>query len=155
MKTLPGTRCLAVAVATPLTPDFRPDIARWLGHIRAILAAGCDGVTIFGTTGEGAEFPVEDRINALNALIAAGIPAGRVVVSVGTAAIADVVRLAEGDYGRVIGQRHVVAVGIFCDAGVAGDCVQAIEPGRLRELPGERMFAATRTQQQDIHVRPL
>jgi 4-hydroxy-tetrahydrodipicolinate synthase len=94
LQTLPGTRCLAVAVATPLTHDFRPDVTRWLSHIRAILAAGCDGVTIFGTTGEGAEFPVEDRINALNALIAAGIPAGRVVVSVGTAAIADVVRLA-------------------------------------------------------------
>ena len=94
VESLPKTRCLAVAVATPLTPDFHPDLPRLLAHISRLLALGCDGVTIFGTTGEGAEFSVEDRTSALQAIITAGIAPGRIVVSAGTASIPDVVRLA-------------------------------------------------------------
>jgi hypothetical protein len=33
--------------------------------------------------------------------------------------------------------------------------MQASEARRLRELPRQRMFAATRPQQQDVHARPL
>lgn len=94
VNTLPSERCLAVAVATPLTPDFHPDVPRLIAHISGLLTAGCDGVTLFGTTGEGAEFSVEDREATLETIIRAGISPGRIVVSAGTASIPDVVRLA-------------------------------------------------------------
>ena len=82
MDGLPKTRCLAVAIATPLTKDFHPDVPRLLARAKALMAAGCDGVTLFGTTGEGPEFSVEDRTATLEALIAAGIPAPRIVVAI-------------------------------------------------------------------------
>jgi len=63
-------------------------------HINALLGARCDGVTLFGTTGEGSEFSVEDRTSVLEALISGGIPAARIIVAIGTASIPDVVQLA-------------------------------------------------------------
>jgi 4-hydroxy-tetrahydrodipicolinate synthase len=60
-----------------------------------LLAAGCDGVTLFGTTGEGAEFSVDDRMRALETVLKAGIPPHCILVSVGALAIPDVVRLAQ------------------------------------------------------------
>lgn len=93
MDGLPGTRCLSVALATPMTGDFHPDAPRLAAHAKALMNAGCDGVTLFGTTGEGAELSVEDRAASLEALIAAGVPAARIIVSVGALPIPDVVRL--------------------------------------------------------------
>lgn len=91
---LPATGCLVVAVTTPVTPDLQPDNALLAARCGELLAAGCDGVTLFGTTGEGTEFSVEDRMAALEAVIEAGIPPPRILVSVGALAIPDVVRLA-------------------------------------------------------------
>ena len=91
---LPRARCLVAAIATPLSPDFRPDQDRLLARAQALMAAGCDGITLFGTTGEGAEFAVADRIAALEALLAAGVPARRLIVSAGALSIPDVARLA-------------------------------------------------------------
>ena len=68
---------------------------------------------------------------------------------------ADGMLRAEIDHRAMIGQRHVVASRMLGDSGVAGDRMQAIEARRLRELPGERMFAAPGPQQQDVHARPL
>jgi len=90
---LPTTDCLLVAVTTPVTPDFHPDAELLLARCNSLLAAGCDGVTLFGTTGEGAEFAVEDRQAALERLIAGGLDPARIIVSVGALAIPDIVRL--------------------------------------------------------------
>ena len=59
-----------------------------------LLGAGCDGVALFGTTGEGTEFSVEDRIEGLDGVIDAGVAPAQFIVSVGALAIPDVVRLA-------------------------------------------------------------
>jgi len=83
-----------VAAATPLTADLHPDIALLTAHIAMLLGAGCDGVALFGTTGEGTEFSVEDRTQGLDGVIAAGVAPGRLIVSVGALAIPDIVRLA-------------------------------------------------------------
>jgi 4-hydroxy-tetrahydrodipicolinate synthase len=91
---LPSARCLVVAIATPLTPGLDPDHGRLAARARALLAAGCDGIALFGTTGEGAVLAAEDRLGALDALLAAGLPPERLIVSVGGAAIPDVARLA-------------------------------------------------------------
>jgi 4-hydroxy-tetrahydrodipicolinate synthase len=91
---LPATDCLMVAAATPLTTDLRPDAALLAAHIEMLRRNGCDGVALFGTTGEGTEFATEDRMTCLEAIVAAGVAPSRVIVSVGALAIPDVVRLA-------------------------------------------------------------
>jgi 4-hydroxy-tetrahydrodipicolinate synthase len=91
---LPSSRCLVAAIATPLGRDFAPDAGRLVRRAGQLLEAGCDGIALFGTTGEGSEFAVADRTAALDALLAGGLPAGRLMVSVGALAIPDVVELA-------------------------------------------------------------
>src|SRR5262245_18474405 len=88
---LPARDCLVVAIATPITETFRPDVALLVERCRRLMQEGCDGITLFGTTGEGAEFSVADRTATLEQVIAAGIPADRIVVSIGALSIPDIV----------------------------------------------------------------
>jgi 4-hydroxy-tetrahydrodipicolinate synthase len=80
-------------VATPLTAEDRPDAALLLARCRALLAAGCDGIALFGTTGEGTELAVEDRQAILAGLIAGGLDPARLIVSAGALSMVDSVRL--------------------------------------------------------------
>lgn len=91
---LPKTDCLMVAAATPVTADLQPDAGLLADHVSMLLRSGCDGIALFGTTGEGMEFSVEDRVETLDGLVAAGISPARIIVSIGALAIPDVVRLA-------------------------------------------------------------
>jgi 4-hydroxy-tetrahydrodipicolinate synthase len=118
-----------VAVATPITAALRPDPDLLLARCRALMREGCDGITLFGTTGEGAEFSVEDRMATLERLIAGGLPANRIIVSVGALAIPDVVVLA----------RHALDQGV--------DSVMLMPPcvyrGGITDDGAFRFYAAT------------
>ena len=85
-------RILAASL-TPLTSDRSIDHARFAEHIRWLLQNGCDGIVLFGTTGEGNSFSVEERMAALDALVGAGIDAGKLVVGTGCCALPDTVAL--------------------------------------------------------------
>ncbi|HEY9063958.1 MAG TPA: dihydrodipicolinate synthase family protein [Burkholderiaceae bacterium] len=89
------------ALLTPLTETLDVDIPKFAAHCRALLEAGCSGVTPFGTTGEGPSFSVAERKAAIDGLIAQGVPAERILVSTSCAALPDVVELT----------RHALAVG--------------------------------------------
>jgi 4-hydroxy-tetrahydrodipicolinate synthase len=78
---------------TPMTDDLAPDPARFVAHLRWLLDNGCHGAAIFGTTGEATSFSVEERIELLEAALAAGIPAGRLMVGTGCCALSDSLRL--------------------------------------------------------------
>jgi len=90
---VPGLPGIWPALMTPLRADLSIDHARFAAHARRLLEAGCGGVTPFGTTGEGPSFTVAERRDAVDALIAAGVPASRILVSVGCAALPDAVAL--------------------------------------------------------------
>ncbi len=81
------------AILTPLNAELDIDIPAFAGHARALLEAGCTGVTPFGTTGEGPSFSVAERQAALEGLIAGDIPAERILVSTSAAALPDAVAL--------------------------------------------------------------
>jgi len=68
------------ALMTPLDAHSGLDTAKGVAHAKSLLAAGCDGVTLFGTTGEGPAFSVAERLAFVDALIAAGIPAARLII---------------------------------------------------------------------------
>ncbi len=63
---------LVVAVATPLDREFHPDSSLLIDRCRALLQDGCDGIALFGTTGEGTELSVSDRSATLDCLIRGG-----------------------------------------------------------------------------------
>ena len=81
------------AVLTAMKPDLPPDLDRMAAHARWLLANGCNGLGILGTTGEAASFGLAERKAILEGLVARGIPAGVIMPGTGTANFADTVEL--------------------------------------------------------------
>ena len=82
---------LSCALSTPFTPDARVDTTRLVAHATWCLTQGCDGVTLFGTTGEGAAVAVADRVRAVDALLQSGIAPSRLLSGVTACAQEDAV----------------------------------------------------------------
>lgn len=87
---------------TPLDASLAIDHAAFAAHAQRLLDAGCGGVTVFGTTGEGPSFSVAERMAALQALVDRGIPAERLIVSTSCTAIPETVALTQ----------HATALGV-------------------------------------------
>ncbi len=83
------------AVLTPIHEDLAPDAPNFVAHCRNLLAQGCDGLAVLGTTSEANSFTVDERIALLDALAAAGIPGERLIPGTGCCAIPDTVRLSK------------------------------------------------------------
>ncbi len=75
------------ALLTPLDARLGIDHDRFAAHALERLSAGCQGVTLFGTTGEGPSFSMHERSQALEMMIARGVPAERIMVSTSCAAL--------------------------------------------------------------------
>ena len=87
---LNGVWCPALM---PLDAGLEPDVAKFIDHCRWVLDEGCHGLVMFGTTGEANSFSVDERIRVLDAAIDAGLPADRMMVGTGCAALPDTVKL--------------------------------------------------------------
>lgn len=81
------------ATLTPVEPDGRLDIARSVAHTKRMLAAGCDGVALFGTTGEGPAFSNTERKGLLEATLVSGVRPEQIVVTTSTCALPDAIDL--------------------------------------------------------------
>lgn len=88
-----GLRGVWPALLTPLTAQLDVDHVLLAAHSRRLLDAGCAGLTLFGTTGEGPSFSVSERKQALQALVDAGIPAAQILVSSSCASLPETVEL--------------------------------------------------------------
>jgi len=89
---------ISVAMATPFQADGTLDTAMLGDHARKMMDAGVHGVTLFGTTGEGASVGLEERRLGIDALLAKGIDPARIVLGVYGTAVADVA--AQVEQGR-------------------------------------------------------
>ena len=88
-------------VLTPFKAKFyAPDVERFIAHCRWLIDNHV-GLAIFGTNSESASLSVDERLTLTDALIAAGIPASRMMPGTGGCSITDSVRLT----------RHAVAAG--------------------------------------------
>ena len=81
------------AVLTPMRDDLSPDLDRMAAHCRWLLANGCTGLAVLGTTGEANSLGLAERIDLMEGLVARGLPAARMLPGVGTTAIPDTVLL--------------------------------------------------------------
>lgn len=81
------------ALLTPLDAQLDIDHERMAAHALSLLASGCGGVTLFGTTGEGPSFSMQERREALDQLVARGVPAERIIVSTSCAALPETLML--------------------------------------------------------------
>jgi 4-hydroxy-tetrahydrodipicolinate synthase len=81
------------AVLTAMNADLSIDLDRMAGHCRWLLANGCNGLAVLGTTGEANSLGISERISVLEGLVARGIPATVMLPGTGTTAITDTVVL--------------------------------------------------------------
>lgn len=84
---------ILAAVLTPIDDDGWCDNRHLAVHCRTLLDEGCHGVSLFGTTGEGPAFSVRERKEGLEAVLAAGVPAAKILPGTGCAAPGDTVDL--------------------------------------------------------------
>jgi len=90
LRPVQGVWC---AVLTPFDSAGLPDSARLARHVRRILAAGVDGIALFGTTGEGQSLSLKERREGLDALLAAGIAPSRIIAATGCASLPETIAL--------------------------------------------------------------
>jgi 4-hydroxy-tetrahydrodipicolinate synthase len=81
------------AVLTAMNGDLSLDLDRMAAHCRWLLANGCNGLAVLGTTGEANSLGISERIAVLEGLVARGIPAAKMLPGTGTTAITDTVLL--------------------------------------------------------------
>ena len=118
------------AMLTPLDAQLNIDHPKLAAHALSLIRSGCGGVTIFGTTGEGPSFSLQERKQAVEQLIANGVPAERIMVSTSCTAITETLELT----------RHAVDLGVhgclvlppfffkgISDEGILNGYVQIIE----------------------------
>lgn len=90
------------ASLTPLREDLSIDTDALSAHCAWLFERGCDGIALFGTTGEATSFTIDERKRALEAVVESGVSPGHLVVGTGCCAIPDAVELT----------RHALAHGI-------------------------------------------
>ncbi len=81
------------AVLTPLHADYTCNHTKLAEHCFAMVEQGCTGVALFGTTGEGPSFSLDERIDALQKLVGEGFNAGKIILANGSSGISDTVEL--------------------------------------------------------------
>lgn len=83
------------ATLIPMRNDLSCNEQELARHCQDLMARGCRGIALFGTTGEGTSFSVEERKQVMKKLIAFGISPQRLILGICCSAISDAVHLAQ------------------------------------------------------------
>ncbi len=81
------------AVITPLNETFDIDLPSLQHHCNQLLADGCSYVSLFGTTGEGPSFSVQQKLDILQAMADGGMDMSLHIPGIMTASLDDAVAL--------------------------------------------------------------
>lgn len=94
MSTPPSTRITGVLspVLTPFNSSLEPDVKRYIAHCQWLISNHV-GLAIFGTNSEAASLSVNERLTLTDALLAAGVPAARMMPGTGACSLTDAVTL--------------------------------------------------------------
>ena len=112
------------AIATAVDAKGEPDCGRSIALARFLLANGCDGLNVLGTTGEATSFSLDQRRRVMTAYAEGGLPLDRMMVGTGAAALADAIALT----------RHAAEIGF------AGALV--LPPFYYKGVPDDGLIAA-------------
>src|SRR3954470_11453596 len=87
-----GIRGVLSPVVTPFKSDLSPDKERFIAHCKWLLSQNC-GLAVFGTNSEANSLGMEERATLLDALIAAGLDASRMMPGTGCCSLTETVKL--------------------------------------------------------------
>lgn len=106
---------ISVALGTPFLDDGSIDSARATEHAAWVLGQGAGGVTLFGTTGEGASIGAQERITLLDDMIKSGISADQITTTICMSSLTDAIDQARAFQKRGIRQMLVTPPFYFND----------------------------------------
>ena len=112
------------AIATAIDPKGEPDCARSIALARFLLANGCDGLNVLGTTGEATSFSLDQRRRVMNAYAEGGLRLTRMMVGTGAAALADAIALTR--HAAELGFAGALVLPPFYYKGVSDDGLVAV-----------------------------
>jgi len=129
-----------VPVLTPFTPSGEPDAGRFVSFCRWLLDQDAGGLAIFGTTSEANSMSPAERMELLDRLIEAGIPAQKLMPGTGACAMTDAVMLVRHAVGHDCG--GVLMLPPFYYKGVSDDGIFAFISGVIDKVgsPALRLF---------------
>src|ERR1700748_2950436 len=130
-------RGVIAAIATAVDAQGEPDCARSVALARFLLANGCDGLNVLGTTGEATSFSLEQRKRVMTAYREAGLPLDRLMVGTGAASAADAVALT----------RHAAELGFAA--------ALLLPPFYYKGVPDEGLLAYVETIVSATAVKPI
>jgi 4-hydroxy-tetrahydrodipicolinate synthase len=122
-----NTKSLAgviAAIATAVGDNGEPDCERSVALARFLLADGCDGLNVLGTTGEATSFSLDQRRRVMSAYARSGLPLDRMMVGTGAAALADAIALTR--HAAELGFAAALVLPPFYYKGVADDGLVAV-----------------------------
>jgi len=111
---------ILTALLTPFAADGSIDAERLASHASSMVNKGVAGVTLFGTTGEGASISGGERRIGIQALRDAGLPGSHIVLGVYGSATADVASQIDEGMRAGITRFLVPPPFYFSDAGEDG-----------------------------------
>src|SRR5436190_19608147 len=85
-------RGVLAPVVTPFRADLPPDSRRFIPHCKWLLSQNC-GLAVFGTNSEANSLSMEERLNLLDELVAAGVDPARMMPGTGCCSIVETVKL--------------------------------------------------------------
>lgn len=110
---------ISAALTTPFTASLAVDVPRLLDHAARVLEKGCDGVTFFGTTGEGPSLSQAEKAATLNSALIGGLDPACITLGVGAPALDDAV--AQALVGLRGGVRQFLVMPPYYFKGVSQD----------------------------------
>jgi 4-hydroxy-tetrahydrodipicolinate synthase len=105
-------------VVTPFKPDLSPDPERFVRQCRWLLSQNV-GLAVFGTNSEANSISVEEKIELLDRLVAAGLDPARMMPGTGHCALTDSVRMTA--HAMKLGCGGVLMLPPFYYKGVSDD----------------------------------
>ena len=99
------------AVLTAMRPDLSLDLDLMAAQCRWLLANGCNGLGVLGTTGEANSLGTEERIGLMEGLVERGVPGARMLPGCGVPSITDTVLMARR--AGALGARGVLVLPPF------------------------------------------
>jgi 4-hydroxy-tetrahydrodipicolinate synthase len=105
------------AAAAPLDETLAPDLGKLAEHAKRLIADGCHGVAMLGSTGEANSFSLTERKAMLEAVVESGVSADKLLPGTGVTAYPETVELTK--HALSLGVETVVMLPPFYYKGVS------------------------------------
>jgi len=125
------------AAVTPMNDDLTVNLDKMVAHHKWLLANGCDGIAVLGTTGEANSFSLRERLVVISAAANSGIAAEKLMIGTGCCALPDTIELTRAALDAGFGQ--ILMLPPFYYKGVGDDGLFACYDQVVQTLGDDRM----------------